>query len=807
MGETINIDIENELKTSYMTYAMSVIVSRAIPDVRDGLKPVHRRILHSMDEMGLNAGKPYKKCGRIVGDVLGKFHPHGDQSIYDALVRLAQDYSMRYMAVDGHGNFGSVDGDPPAAMRYTEARLARIAELMLKDIKKETIDFGPNYDDSMEEPIVLPAAIPYLLLNGASGIAVGMATNMPPHNISEIVNATVAQIENPDISIDELLQYVSGPDFPTGGIIFGQDGIEKAYKTGKGRIKIRSRVTVEEFKKGREAIIVTEIPYQVKKSDLIIKIADLVKSNKIKGISNIRDESDRTGMRIVIELKKDIIPKVVLNQLYTHTNLQINYSINNLALDKGRPRVLTLKEMLQAFINHRMDVIYRRTRYELRKAEERAHIVEGLLKAIDNIDEVIKLIRSSKDPREAKERLIERFEFSDVQAQAILDMRLQKLTSLESFKLQEEYDELMKTIARLKEIISSDRNVLVVVRDELIENTKPFLDERKTEIAEREITEFNIEDLIQKENMVITITNKGFIKRTPSKEYKTQSKGGVGSSSANLREDDFIEHMFIASTHDHVLFFSNRGVAYKLKVHEIPQASKNAKGQPLKMFISIGGNEEINAILNVSDFSEENKCILFATRKGVVKKVALNEFERVFQNGKKAITLDDNDDVIDVKITNGENDLILASRRGKALRLNESTIRTMGRTARGVRGMKLDSNDELCGLCIVDDSSLMFLITEYGHGKRIDFDNFRPHGRGTGGQRYYKFSEDKGEVAAVRQVSPDDDIMVITSSGNIIRIASTQISQQGNYASGIRLVRLSKPDFVVAVARAIKQQS
>lgn len=804
MSNVIPVDIEQELKNSYMTYAMSVIVSRAIPDVRDGLKPVHRRILHSMNEMGLQASKPYKKCGRIVGDVLGKYHPHGDQAIYGTLVRMAQTFSMRYLSVDGHGNFGSVDGDPPAAMRYTESRLSKFSELMLKDINKETVNFGPNYDDSMTEPLVLPAAVPYLLANGASGIAVGMATNIPPYNLGEIVDAISAQIDNPDVTIKELMKYIKGPDFPTAGKIFGAAGIKKAFQTGRGKITVRAKVTIEETKLGKSQIVITELPYQVNKAELIIRIAELVKADKIKGISNIRDESDRKGMTVIIELKKSFIPKVILNQLFSHTNLQISYSINNLILDKGRPKTFNLKETIQAYIDFRKEVIYRRTRFELRKAEARAHILEGLLIALDNIDAVIELIKKSKDVETARNGLMSKFKFSEVQAQAILEMRLQKLTGLESSKLKEEYAELQKTIKRLKEILSSDENVLAVVKKELIEDTKSFIDERKTEIVVDEINDFEIEDLIQEEDMVITMTHKGFIKRTAFEKYKSQAKGGVGVSGSSLRDDDFVEHMFIASTHDYILFFSNRGLVYRLKVHEIPQFAKIARGETIKTLIGIGEGEKINAIINVKNFENEDLFFVIATKKGIVKKVSLSEFKRIQVNGKRAIKIDDNDEVIDVKITDGNRELLLASSMGKALRLSEKTIRPMGRAARGVIGLKLKKDDELCGLCVVDEDSLMMLITKYGYGKRLDFEHFKPHGRATSGQIYYKFSENKGNVVSVKQVDKTDDVMAISLKGQIIKIPAKQISEQGRNASGIRLVRIHKDDYVVALARSQK---
>jgi len=875
MGNVIPVDIEHELKNSYLTYAMSVIVSRAIPDVRDGLKPVHRRILFSMDEMGLHANKAYKKCGRIVGDVLGKYHPHGDMAIYETLVRLAQSFSMRYIAVDGHGNFGSVDGDPPAAMRYTEARLSKIAELMLKDINKETVDFGPNYDDSMIEPLVLPAAVPYMLINGTSGIAVGMATNIPPYNIVEVVNAITAQIENPEITIDELMKFMKGPDFPTGATIFGREGIKKAFRTGRGSITIRAKIKVEEIRKDKEALIVNELPYQVNKATLIERIANLVKDEKLSGISDIRDESDRDGMRIVIELRKGAIPKVVLNQLYNHTDLQTNFGIINLFLDKGLPKVLNLKETIQAYINFRKEVIYRRTRFELRKAEERSHIVQGLLIAIDNIDEVVRIIRSSKDTETAKQTLMERFNLSEVQSNAIVEMRLRQLTNLENTKLKEEYDELQKTIARLKEILSSDMNVLNVVKEELLRDTEPFFDKRRTDIIDSEVENFEVEDLIQRENMVVTLTHRGFIKRISSSEFKSQGKGGVGVSSSNLRDDDFIEHVLIASTHDYLLFFSNKGLVYKLKVHEIQQLSKSARGENIKTLIGISPNEEISTVLTVKDFTNESMNVFFATRRGLVKRVTLKEFENIKQTGKKAILLDENDDLIDVKLSDGiptqlsipkafektrfeenfinfiENDddrnfikslysiqpetekyifpereltpeeedrilkilknlkygkdILLATRKGKALRFNEENVRVMGRATRGVTGIRLEEGDEVCGLLILTDDSLMLLVTENGFGKRIDPDLLTPHGRATGGQRYYKYSDEKGEVVAVKQVNETDDVVAITSKGHIIKIPTEQITQQGRNTTGIRVVKITKPDFVVSIARSPKE--
>jgi len=806
LSQIILKDIENEMQESYLNYAMSVIVSRAIPDVRDGLKPVHRRILYSMNEMGLNAGKAYKKAGRIVGDVLGKFHPHGDQAIYETLVRMAQDFSLRYTVVDGHGNFGSIDGDPPAAMRYTEARLTKLADLMLKDIEKNTVSFAPNYDESMEEPMVLPSAVPFLLINGTSGIAVGMSTNIPPYNVGEVVDAIINQIENPDISLDDLVKIIKAPDFPTGGLIYGLEGARKALRTGRGSVVIRAKLRVEETKNERNVIIISEIPYMEKKSDIIIRIAELAKDGRMQGISDIRDESDREGLRIVIELKKGVIPKVVINQLYKFTNLQKNFGIINLALNNGVPKVMNIKETIQAYIDFRKEVIYRRTRFELKKAEDRAHILLGLLIALDNLDEIIKIIRESKDRHEAKPILMSRFNLSEIQANAILDMRLYQLTNLESHKIKDEYEELLKLIEKLKFILSSDKNVLEVVKNELVEDTKPFIDDRRSQIVESiENESFNKEDLIHEEAMVVTMSHRGYIKRTPLKDFRSQSKGGVGVSSGGLKEDDFIKEMFVASTHSYILFFTDKGSVFKMKVHELSQLSRNAKGDSIRMLIGINNDENISAVLNIKDFSNKDQHILIATRKGVLKKVGLSEFERINQKGKRAINLREDDTVVDTLLTNGDNEIIIATRKGKALRIQEKAIRVMGRTAGGVRGIRLQPDDVICSVCLVRKEGMMLLITEFGYGKRLDFDNFSPHGRGTGGQLYYKYTEDKGYVTSVIYVEEKDDVMVITSKGQIIRIPSDSISKQGRAASGIRMVRISKPDHVVSVSRIAEE--
>jgi DNA gyrase subunit A len=803
-GQVIPVAIEDEVRESYLNYAMSVIVSRALPDVRDGLKPVHRRILYAMDEMGLRHERPYKKVGRVVGDVLGKYHPHGDQSIYDALVRLAQDFSMRYPVVDGQGNFGSVDGDPPAAMRYTEARMARLAEVMLNDINKETVDFQANYDDSMREPVVLPGALPFLLVNGVSGIAVGMATNMPPHNLVEIAGAIVAVIDKPKLSFKELCGIVKGPDFPTGGMIFGTQGILDAYKTGRGKIVVRARITLETANSGKERLIVTEIPYQVNKSNLIVRIADLVKDRKIDGISDLRDESDRNGMRIVIELRRGAIPKVVLNQLFTHTQLQQNFGVINLALVDGRPRELSLREMIDLFIDHRKDVVIRRTKYELRKAEERAHILEGLKIALENIDEVIAIIKKSQNVNTARQNLMRRFKLSEVQAQAILDMRLQKLTSLETKKVLDELREVLEKIKYYKSLLASEKKILGVVKEETQELAKTYGDERRTEIMVEEIQEFNIEDLIAKEDMVILISNKGLIKRVPVSAYRRQGRGGKGSSSTRLTDTDFIEHLFIASTHDYIMFITSEGKAYWLKVHEIPEASRASRGNSIKTLLSISNNEEIAAVVSLKEFSD-NKYFFMMTLKGIVKKVKTSDFSNARTRGIVAIKLDKGDRLIGAMLTGGKDDVISVTRQGLALRFSEDSVRPMGRASRGVIGIRLSKEDEVAGVAAIHRGADLFLITEHGYGKRTEFDNFSAHGRGTRGQTCYKVSKKTGELVGVLTVDKKDDLVCITSQGNTIKLRLKEIPVLGKAAIGVHIVNIEKPDLVVAVARAAKE--
>lgn len=803
IGRVIPVSVEDEIKESYLNYAMSVIVSRALPDARDGLKPVHRRILYAMSEMGLHYEKDNKKCGRIVGDVLGKYHPHGDQSIYDALVRLAQDFSLRYPLVKGQGNFGSVDGDPPAAMRYTEAKMAKITEEILRDIKKDTVDFGPNYDDSMREPLVLPTALPNLLLNGASGIAVGMATNMAPHNLTEVCNAICAVIDNPEIELKELMTHITGPDFPTGGIIFGKKGIRDAFSTGRGKITVRSKFTLETTKSGKDRIIVTEIPYMVNKSNLIIKIADLVKDKKVEGISDLRDESDRNGMRIVIELKRNVIPKVILNQLFSHTSLQQNFNVNNLALVKGMPKLLPLKEQLEIFIAHRLEVITRRTQFDLRKAEERAHILLGLKVALENIDEVIKIIKESRSVDEARTSLIKRFDFSEKQAQAILDMRLQKITGLETKKILDELKEIMTFIDYCKDLLAYEEKIYALIKEETLKIGDKYGGPRTTDIIHDEIEEINVEDMIQKEDMVVLLSNKGFIKRIPVSSYKNQGRGGKGSSSAKLKNEDFIEHLFVASTHDMILFITSEGKAFWLKVHEIPEASKNSRGTLVRTLFAISPNEDITAVMSLDKFSEDN-FLLMGTVSGLVKKVTTNSFRNAKTRGIRAIGLKEGDRLSSAILTNGDNDIVIISKKGNALRYNESNIRASGRTSKGVTGMKLRPDDEVAGVLSINEDEKILILTEYGYGKRIDYQLFQPHGTRTKGQIAYKTSEKTGEIVGVLNVSDNDDIMCISSQGSTIKLDVEGISQQGKNASGVRILNIVKPDFLISIAKIKK---
>ncbi len=797
-GKLIPISIEKEVKTAYLNYAMSVIVSRALPDVRDGLKPVHRRILYSMEEMGIRSTTPFKKCGRIVGDVLGKYHPHGDQSIYDALVRLAQDFSLRYPVIQGQGNFGSVDGDPPAAMRYTESRLTKIAEAIIEDIKKETVDFGPNYDDSMKEPTVLPGAFPFLLANGASGIAVGMATNMPPHNLNEIAQAVGAYIDNPDCTIEDLMKYIKGPDFPTGGLIFGKKGIRQAYKTGRGKIIVRGRFALEVDKKGKETIIFSEIPYAVNKATLITRIAELVRDKIIDGISEVRDESDRDGMRIVIELKKTAIAKIVLNQLFSHTSLQSSFGVINLALVKGRPETLTLKQLIQYFVEHRVEVVTRRTRFDLRKAEERAHILCGLVKALENIDEVIAIIKKSRNVEAAKNALMERFDFSDPQSQAIVDMRLGKLTSLETDKILQELAEIEAQIAYLKDLLENPPKILALIKTETQNLSEKFGDKRRTDIVSDEVEEINIEDLIHEEEMVILISNLGYIKRIPTSAYKSQNRGGKGSNSAKLVEDDFLSQLFTASTHDYVVFITSAGKAYWLRVHEIPESSRNSRGSHIKSLLTVNSDEEITTVVTLKEFSD-TQYLLMATACGVVKKVTTSDFQNAKTRGIIAIKLDEGDKLISSILTGGSDEIMLITRQGQALRMQEKDIRPLGRASRGVTGIRLSSGDELAGALRIDDQSRMLIMTEWGYGKRVNFSEFTPHGRATGGQRIYTISDKTGEIVGLITVTDADEVVCITSQGKTLRVAANTISLMGRAAQGVRILNIDKPDMLIGI--------
>jgi len=797
-GKLIPISIENEVKTAYLNYAMSVIVSRALPDVRDGLKPVHRRILYSMEEMGVRSNTAFKKCGRIVGDVLGKFHPHGDQSIYDALVRLAQDFSLRYPVIQGQGNFGSVDGDPPAAMRYTESRLSRIAESIIEDIKKETVDFGPNYDDSMKEPLVLPGGFPFLLANGASGIAVGMATNMPPHNLNEIASAVGCYIDNPDCTIEDLMKHIKGPDFPTGGLIFGKKGIRQAFKTGRGKIIVRGRFTLEVDKRGKETIIFTEIPYTVNKAMLITRIAELVRDKVIDGISEVRDESDRDGMRIVIELKRGAIAKIVLNQLFSHTSLQSSFGVINLALVKGRPETLTLKQLVQYFVEHRNEVITRRTRFDLRKAEERAHILRGLVIALENIDEVIAIIKKARSIDAAKVALMDRFEFSDAQAQAIVDMRLGKLTSLETEKILQELAELEAIIAHYKDLLANPAKILQLVKTELNELADKFGDKRRTDIISDEVEEINIEDLIQDEQMVLMISNLGYIKRVPASAYKSQNRGGKGSNSTKLVEDDFLNQLFTASTHDHVVFITSAGKAYWVKVHEIPEANRTSRGAHIKSLLTVSSDEEITTVVALKDFSD-TEYLLMATAAGVVKKVTTSDFQNAKTRGIIAIKLDEGDKLISAILTTGKDEIMLITRQGQALRMSETDIRPLGRASRGVTGIRLSSNDELAGALRVNDESCMLIMTECGYGKRVNFSEFTAHGRATGGQKIYTITEKTGEIVGLITVTDKDEVVCITSQGKTLRVRANMISLMGRAAQGVRILNIERPDSLIGL--------
>ncbi len=793
-GRVINADISEEMRTSYINYAMSVIISRALPDARDGLKPVHRRILYDMFEQGIRYNTPNKKCARIVGDVLGKYHPHGDASVYDALVRLGQDFSLRYPVVSPQGNFGSIDGDPPAAMRYTEARMSRIGEEMLSDIQKETVDFVPNYDDSTTEPAVLPAAFPFLLTNGSSGIAVGMATNLAPHNLQEVVDGICAYIDNPDITIPELMNYIKGPDFPSYGIICGKKGIMDAYTTGRGKIVIRSRYEIEENDRGHDAIIFTELPYQVNKAELVKKIDDLRKDNIIPNISSVRDESGRDGIRVVVELKQGAVPKIVLNMLFSRTPLQSNFNAYNLALKDGKPQLMNLKDMVAVYVDHREEVIERRTRFDLRKAEERAHILLGLKIGLENIDEVIRIIKESDDNNVASLELQKAFGLDKIQADAIIDMKLGRLSHLETDKILNELSELESRIAYYKDLLSDKKKILGVVRDEIITIGQNYGDRRRTEIVEQELNDASPEDFIKKEDVVINISRKGFAKRLSTDEYKAQGRGGKGTIGAKLVDGDFVDHLFICSSHDYVMFVTDFGKAYYIKAFEIPEGAKNTKGANIKNFLQIENNEKVTSVISFSAFSED-EYLLMVTRYGVAKKVRLNDFINAKARGVKAIILDEGDSLISSIFVKNDDDVMIVTKGGKGLRIHADDVRTMGRATHGVRGIRLLGEDEVVGVVPVDNEKRILMITENGKGKQVRFDQFMPHGRGTMGQKIYTV-EDKGLVGAVA-VDDDSDVVIVTLKGQTIRVHARDISIQGRAAMGVKVASFKKRDDLI----------
>jgi len=817
--QLIPINIEDEMKTAYIDYSMSVIVSRALPDVRDGLKPVHRRVLFGMHELGISSNKPYKKSARIVGEVLGKYHPHGDTSVYDTMVRMAQEWSMRYQLIDGQGNFGSVDGDSPAAMRYTEARMQKLSEEMLSDIDKDTVDHQLNFDDTIKEPTVLPTRIPNLLVNGASGIAVGMATNMAPHNLSEVVDGTIAYIDNREIEIDELMQHIKAPDFPTGGTIYGYDGVREAYKTGRGRVVMRAKSHFEEVN-GKECIVVDEIPYQVNKADMIKKTADLVNDKKLEGISLIRDESDRNGMRIVYFLKRDAVPNVVLNTLFKHTALQSSFSINNIALVKGRPQMLNLKDLITNFVDHRHDVVVRRTKFELKKAEDRAHILEGLIIASDNIDEVIALIRASSNADEARNKLIERFEFTEVQAKAIVEMRLRQLTGLEQDKLRDEYDELLKTIEDLKDILANEDRRMTIIKEELEEVKKKYGDERRSNI-EYAGGDVSMEDMIPDEQVVITISHAGYIKRTPLTEYKTQSRGGVGQKASTTRDEDFLEYIFVGTNHQYMLFFTKNGKCHWMRVFEIPEGSKASKGRAIQNLMSIEPDDKIHAFICTQDLKDEDYVnshyVLMATKKGQVKKTSLEQYSRPRANGINAITIKDGDELLSASLTTGDSQVMLALKSGKAVRFEEEKTRPMGRTASGVRGVTLANDaDEVVGMIIVNNpqEETVLVVSENGYGKRTFIDDpetgeqiYRLTNRGGKGVKTISITEKTGHLVSLKSVTDQDDLMIIKKSGVAIRMSMNELRTMGRATQGVKLINIKDGDEIAAVAKIMAEDS
>ncbi len=800
----IPVSLEEEMKSSYIDYSMSVIVARALPDVRDGLKPVHRRVLYGMHGLGLAYNKTYKKSARIVGEVLGKYHPHGDTAVYDTMVRMVQDFSLRYPLVDGQGNFGSVDGDSPAAMRYTEARMAHIAEEMLRDLDKNTVHFAANFDDSLQEPTVLPAYLPNLLVNGSSGIAVGMATNIPPHNLSEVIDAIIALIKNPEIDIKGLMKYVTAPDFPTAGIIYGYEGVKEAYHTGRGRVVIRAKANIETLKNSRENIIITELPYQVNKANLIEKMAELVRAGKLNDISNIRDESDRDGMRVVVELKRDAQPAVVLNQLFKHTQMQSTFGVIMLALVNGVPKVLTLKEMMQHFIKHRMDVLIKRTTYEFDAAERRAHILEGYIIALDNIDEVIATIKKSKDVEIAKSNLVRKFKLSEIQAKAILDMRLQRLTGLERKKIEDEYRELIKLIEKLKGILASEEKRFLIIKEELLAIKEKYGDERRTEIIYN-YEEFSLEDIIAEEDVVVTISHNGFIKRFPVSGYRKQARGGKGVTGAGTKDDDFIEHMFIASTHHYILFFTDKGKCYWLKVHEIPEGGRATRGRSIINLLEKEKEEKVAAFVAVKEFRDDMYLIM-ATRKGTVKKTVLSAYGNVRRGGINAINISDGDSLIEVKMTDGNNDIVIGTRSGFAIRFNEKDVREMGRTATGVRGVNLSKGDIVVGLLVIKRQGTVLVVTEKGYGKRSDINDYRITHRGGKGVITVKTSDKVGKMISLMEVMDNDELVIISTKGMVIRQSVKQIRVMGRNTQGVRVIRLNEGDEIADIAKVIPDE-
>ncbi len=806
----IPIKIEEEMKSAYIDYSMSVIVSRALPDVRDGLKPVHRRVLFGMHELGIRSNTAYKKSARIVGEVLGKYHPHGDSSVYDTMVRMAQDWSLRYLLVDGQGNFGSIDGDSPAAMRYTEARMKKMSEDLMADIEKETVDLQLNFDDTLNEPTVLPTRVPNLLINGASGIAVGMATNMPPHNLSEVVEGTIQYIDNNDTSIEDLIQTIKAPDFPTGGIIYGYDGVREAFLTGRGRVVLRGKANIEDIN-GKECIIVDEIPYQVNKAEMIRKTAELVNDKKIDGISSIRDESDRNGMRIVYILKRDAIPNIVLNKLYKYTSLQSSFSVNNIALVAGKPQMLNLKEMIHHFVEHRHDVVVRRTKFELKKAEERAHILEGLIKASDNIDEVIKIVRASENTEEAKKNLIKRFELTDTQAKAIVEMRLRQLTGLEQDKLRSEYDSLVKTIADLKNILENKDRRMSIIKDELIEIKEKYGDDRRSKI-EYAGGDFSMEDMIPNEKVVITISHAGYIKRTPLVEYKTQNRGGVGQKASTTRDEDFLQDLFVGTNHQYMLFFTQKGKCFWMRVFEIPEGSKTSKGRAIQNLINIEQDDKVEAFICTQDLKDQdyinNHYVIMATRKGQVKKTSLEQYSRPRTNGINAINIREGDVLLEAKLTTGNSHVMLAVKSGKAIRFEESKTRPMGRGASGVRGISLNNdNDEVVGMVAVNDMDANILVvSENGYGKRSSLDDYRVTNRGGKGVKTISVTEKTGKLVAIKNVNDQDDLMIINKSGIAIRMEVSGLRIMGRATQGVKLINLKADDTIAAVAKVMKDE-